>query len=84
VGTAPRPQPTKPVTTAPPPPPPPPPPKTITRRVGDTVDKVVAPLPIVGPTATKAIDTVVTTVDKVLPLPPPTQIVSGLLGQGAK
>jgi hypothetical protein len=83
IGSAPRPQPIKPVTTAPPPPPPAPP-KTITRRVGDTVDKVVAPLPVVGPTATKAIDTVVTTVDKVLPLPPPTQVVSGLLGQGAQ
>jgi hypothetical protein len=81
-----KPPPQKPVTTTPPPPPPPPPPspKTITRRVGDTVNKVVAPLPIVGPTASKAIDTVVTTVDKVLPLPPPTQLVNGLLGQGAK
>jgi len=72
------------VTTTTPPPPPPAPPKTITRRVGDTVDKVVAQVPVVGPTATKAIDTVVTTVDKVLPLPPPTQVVSALLGQGAE
>jgi hypothetical protein len=80
-----KPPPQKPVTTTPPPPPPPPsPPKTITHRVGEAVDKVVAPVPIVGPTATKAIDTVVSTVDKILPLPPPTQLVNGLLGQGAK
>jgi hypothetical protein len=80
VGTAPRPQPSKPVTTAPPPPPPPP--KTITRRVGDAVDQVVAPVPVVGPTATTAIDTVVTTVDKVLPVPP--QVAAGPLGPGAQ
>jgi hypothetical protein len=74
---------TKPVTTTPPPPPPPPPPapqKTITRRLGDAVNRVVAPLPIVGPTAARAIDSVVTTVDRVLPLPPPSQVLSRLLG----
>jgi hypothetical protein len=73
------PTPTPPVSTTPPPPPPPAPSKTITDRLGDTVDKVVAPLPVIGPTATQAIDTVVTTVDKILPLPAPS--VAALLGR---
>jgi hypothetical protein len=73
--------PPKPVSTTPPPTPPPPPapPKTITRRVGDAVNSVVAPVPIVGPTAARAINSVVTTVDRVLPLPPPSQVLGGLL-----
>jgi len=83
-------KPTKPVApppkttvTQPPPPPPPTPPKpTITRRVGDSLNRIVRPLPLVGPTAAKAIDAVVTTVDRILPLPSPaTSLVSGLLGR---
>ena len=62
---------TPPVATTPQPPTPPAPPhRTITDRLGSTLDKVLAPVPLVGPTATKAIDAVVTTVDKILPLPP--------------
>jgi hypothetical protein len=66
-------------TVTPPPPPPPAPRKTITRRVGDSLNRVVKPVPIVGPTAARAIDAVVTTVDKVLPLPPASQAVQGLV-----
>jgi hypothetical protein len=78
-------QPKPPITTTKPPPPPPPPPppqppKTITRRLGDAVNRVVAPVPVVGPTASGAIDAVVTTVDRVLPLPPPSQVLSRVLG----
>ncbi|MCW3065619.1 MAG: hypothetical protein JWN32_2791, partial [Solirubrobacterales bacterium] len=81
VGSAPKPAIPPPTTTvAPPPPPPPAPAKTITRRVGDSLNKVVRPLPLVGPTAAGAIDAVVTTVDRILPLPPPAQVVSRILG----
>jgi hypothetical protein len=68
-------------TVSPPPPPPTPPRKTITRRVGDSLNRVVRPLPLVGPTAARAIDAVVTTVDKVLPLPPVTTALHGLVGR---
>ena len=41
---------------------------SVVRQLGDSVNEVVAPVPIVGPTATQVVDTLVDTVDQIPPL----------------
>jgi hypothetical protein len=57
--TAPPPPPPPPAQTTPPPPPPPAPERNPIRRIGKAVQDLVRPLPIVGPTASDAVGTVI-------------------------